>query len=195
MQRKLKLLSLLVIVFSMMCFAPTVFAAKEMFVGSGGTRIIAGTTGLGTENDPVVVDTYSELKQALEHNEVQYIILESADEVMPKVKNTSGKSMMALTAISVNGNKHLYLKGDAVFTSPPTGIINGVDDGYRSYGDFIGVNKGNSLHIDGTGSLKYKNCNIGEVNAVIENNGGTVVIHGGTLEGSFNTRAFCYSIN
>ena len=31
MQSKLKFLSMLIIVFSIMCFAPTVFGAKEMF--------------------------------------------------------------------------------------------------------------------------------------------------------------------
>ena len=87
MQSKLKFFSMLVIVISMMCIAPTVFGAKEMFVD----YVIAGTTGKGTEYDPIIVDTYAELKKALEHDDVQYITLESVDEVMPKIKNDSGK--------------------------------------------------------------------------------------------------------
>ena len=100
---------------------------------------IAGTTGTGTHGDPVICNTFKELKYALEEEEIEYIELKNAGRSTLPYKGSAGSD----SAILVVGKyKTLTITGDSEF------VANG-----QKY--LIHVPKDTILQINGDGKLQY----------------------------------------
>ena len=139
---------------------------------------IPGTTGTGTSADPVICDTFSEFKAALEHKDTLHVSLHSTKEVFALNRDKYEP------AITVAGTKYLRLSGNSEFTATAKGI--------EPLSEFIYVPPLASLTVNGnnkTDSLKYRACMNNGRNAVITNDG-TLVVNGGKLEGSYNTAVY-----
>ena len=166
-----KLLSVLFVLVMVLALVPV----------SALTAFAAG--GTGTKDDPVICSTYSDFKAAMEDPNIRFVELKNCNEILPKI---SGNELIA--AISVAGIKHLSLTGNNVFT------VSADSDGCKSYDSLLHLAVGSSMSIDGGGSLTFKaNLNNGR-NAVIYNQGGSIVIYSGTLKGSYNTAVYGMAI-
>jgi len=100
---------------------------------------IAGTTGTGTHGDPVICNTFKELKNALEEEEIEYIELKNAGRSTLPYKGSAGSD----SAILVVGKyKTLTITGDSEF------VANG-----QKY--LIHVPKNTIFQINGDGKLQY----------------------------------------
>jgi len=100
---------------------------------------IAGTTGAGEHGDPVICNTFKELKAALEEEEIKYIELKSAGKSTLPYKGSAGSDSAILV---VGKNKTLTITGDSEF------VANG-----QKY--LIHVPKDTILQINGDGKLQY----------------------------------------
>ena len=76
---------------------------------------IPGTTGWGTESDPILCDTLEEFKAAMENTNITYVIVDSFTAVLrdPVISNNS-----EISAINPRGDKVVTLNGDAVIRQP-----------------------------------------------------------------------------
>ena len=131
-----------------------------------------------TADKPAMCYSYEEFKYAMEDPNIRYVALGNVDEVMPRIDGDG-----IVTAISVNGIKHLQLLGDATFTAP-------AGDGYKTFVALLHTEQDATLTVSGNGSLKFRAVASNSYNAVIYNQGGSVIISSGTLIGSFNTAVY-----
>ena len=122
---------------------------------------ISGTTGTGTANDPVICNSFAELKAVLEWNNgsslfyVRLINLPGGSEVLPDVEREDLWDVApAITAV---GTKVLTVEGT------PTFIMKGLNE-YQEpdYSSLIQVD--GSLHVNGSGTLtlEFHGCVIHE---------------------------------
>ena len=141
---------------------------------------IAGTTGTGTVEDPVVCDTFAEFKAAMENTEIICVKLNGVSG-----SNGDMPSQASLAAaISNTTYKVLTIEGTNTFTSP----LNGMNDCL--------IWPRNDLTINGTGTLKYVHGNTGGTGAVINMASDNLLAINGnvTLEGGANGTSFGYAI-
>ena len=135
--------------------------------------------GAGSSIDnPVVCSSFDEFKYAMESEDIRYIKLGSMDETIPK---TEGEGL--IPAIAVNGIKHLTLLGNSTFTAP-------AGDGIKTVCALLHLVQNDTLTITGSGSLKFRAVANNSYNAVIYNQGGSVIINDGKLIGSYNTAVY-----
>lgn len=183
MRSKLKVLSMFVIIISMVCFAPTVFAYK--------TGDIAGTIGSGTYESPVRCDNFFELKQALENNDIKYVRLDGNFQEAIPVETDTNLGSGTTNAIKVSSEKHLILNGDASFYVP-----NFDTNKYKTIVNLLYVTS--NFEIKGEGSLTFRAFSNNASNAVVYNGCGTgktcTIQDGVDLIGSFNTESFGVAI-
>ena len=111
---------------------------------------ISGTTGKGTANDPVICNSFAELKAALELNNgsslfyVRLINLPGGSEVLPDVEREDHWDVApAITAV---GTKVLTVEGTPTFIMKGWNAYNEPD-----YSSLIQVD--GSLHVNGSGTL------------------------------------------
>ena len=131
--------------------------------------------------NPVICDTYAELKAAMEDTSVLYVQLEGCDEVMPSY---TGETLSA--GITVNGNKTLTVNGITTFTC----------GGDSRYATLMTVKGGTTLTVNGTGILYFKASLTNGYNSVIHNQGGNVIVEGNvSLRGHYNTAVYGSAIN
>lgn len=162
-----KLLALLCIVAMLATLVPTAAFAAD--------PLIEGTTGAGTESDPVIVDTYAEMKAALEYDADLYIKVVGFDhtttaggrtfrELVAGTDYTPGMNEGAII-IPSGKTKHLTIATDIICYAEATTEAN-------SMWTFI-HNRG-TLYIDGTGKLAV-NFNATSqwygINAIVLNRG------------------------
>ncbi len=165
-------------------YAKSDFVEFKMY-GGGLTETVEVTfTAQFPENagssvdNPVVCNSFAEFKYAMENEDIRYIKLGSMDETIPK---TEGEGL--IPAIAVNGIKHLTLLGDSTFTAP-------AGDGIKTVCALLHVVQNDTLTITGSGSLKFRAVANNSYNAVIYNQGGSVIIDDGKLIGSYNTAVY-----
>ena len=127
-------------------------------------------------NYPVVCNSFSEFKYAMENEDIRYVALGDINEIIPV-----GEEGL-VTAIRVNGIKNLNLLGDATFTAPAMT--------QTTYAALLHTTQNTTLNISGAGSLTFKAVANNSYNAVIYNQGGSVNIYEGTLIGSYNTAVY-----
>ena len=127
-------------------------------------------------NYPVVCSAYSEFKYAMENEDVRYVALGNVNETMPV-----GPEGL-VTAIKVSGIKNLTLLGDATFTAPAMTAT--------TYAALLHTTQNTTLNISGTGSVTFKAVANNSFNAVIYNQGGSVNISEGYIQGAYNTAVY-----
>lgn len=134
---KKRLLSLMLVVLMVMSMIPAI-SVSAVSVG--------GASGNGSQANPLVCDTFSELKAALE--------LDTAEDVYIKLINglSASETLTALSseqhAINQVGNKYLIVEGDVKYVAAKG----------SKYIDLISV--GGYLHVSGSGSITYNNKNV-----------------------------------
>ncbi|MBE6713556.1 MAG: carboxypeptidase regulatory-like domain-containing protein [Ruminococcaceae bacterium] len=141
------------------------------------TVVIPEGAGTTPEN-PVFCDSYFKFKYAMESSDILYVALGNVNETIPKIKGSG-----LIPAISVNGIKHLNVLGDATFTAP-AGAEN------KTVCALLHTTQNAQLTVTGLGSLKFRAVANNSYNAVIYNQGGSVIVDGATLIGSFNTAVY-----
>ncbi|MGN0341642.1 MAG: hypothetical protein ACI4DO_02510 [Roseburia sp.] len=188
MKRKTKRLLSLLLAFAMVLGMLPMTPMKALAYTAGD---IAGTTGAGTESDPVIVDTYAEMKAALECNADLYIKVVGFDhtttvggrtyrELVANVDYTPGMNQGAII-IPSGSTKHLTIATDIVCYGEATAEAN-------TMWTFI-HNRGN-LYIDGTGKLAVNfNATYQEngINAIVLNRGELEVSGSVTFDATQNT--------
>lgn len=172
------------------------FAVFAAFAGSASAYYhsgdILGTTGFGTKNSPIQVNTFNELKAALEHPEIDYVELGdvSGEDGLIRL-GEEGESGSVESAIVITTTKFLKLVGKAEFTRDPN---------YKKATTFIKVNDaGDSwgkLSVDGEGSLTYASIS-SEQMFFTGGDYSTLVINSGNLTCTYNksTASHCTTIN
>lgn len=128
---------------------------------SAAIETIPGTTGSGlTADDPVICDTFAELKYALEevrNNEIKYFRLMSLDETLPASKDPTGCAIIpSRPTIALGGvTKYLEVAGDAVFRAAPPAL--GYSDCLALFGVGVIPNEAgqHGLVVSGSGSITF----------------------------------------
>ena len=169
-----RLLSALLCLVMVLTLLPTV-----AFAYTAGE--IPGTTGVGTSDDPVEVDTFVEFKAAMENTEITHVKLvdlATPGEVIP------AQAVLA-AAVSNMTAKTLIVDGNVTFYSPLGG------------GNDCLIWPRANLTIEGTGKLEYKHGNTGGSGAVVSMTShvtltvdGDVTLAGGAHGGSFGRAIF-----
>ena len=172
-----RILSILLCLVMVMGLFPTMAFAAD---GSGAT------TGSGTAIDPYRVSTYAEMKRLLETRASYYIIVDGMDndsayEREPIRRLIAGRdyeSTEPAIDIPSGANHHLEIATDIWFMTDK-------QDGDKNiFGRLIDVERGSSLEITGTGSLRVEVNTLVATNAIICNWGGKLTIDGSvTLSG------------
>ena len=78
---------------------------------------IAGTTGAGTHGDPVICNTFDELKAALENQEITYIELKDARSTLPYKKKEDLDSTILVRTQQEDKSKILTITGNSEFVA------------------------------------------------------------------------------
>lgn len=174
-----KLFSLLLMLMLMLTLMPTTaFAYTE--------GEIAGTTGSGTESDPVIVDNFAELKAAMTRSDIQYVQLNSPyeghEELLPEMTTYD----VAIRVTRTGTPKTLILNGDSTFICS-----------FKSTYDFLlGVT--GDLTIKGNGKLGFRAVLSEGVNSVVRvEGGGTLTVNdpNTTLKGDINSAVYGTAIS
>lgn len=153
--------------------------------------LIEGTTGIGTESDPVIVDTYAEMKAALEYDADLYIKVVGFDhtttsggrtyrELVAGTDYTPGMNKGAII-IPSGKTKHLTIATDIVCYAEATTEANSV---------WTFIHNRGTLYIDGTGKLAVNfNATYQEngINAIVLNRGELEVSGSVTFDATQNT--------
>ncbi|MBQ3069318.1 MAG: InlB B-repeat-containing protein [Clostridia bacterium] len=149
---KKRILSLLLAALMLVGLVPmSTFAAGSPVVN------IPDTTGTGlSAEDPIVCNSFAELKAVLEYDGTVYVRLESGtgfDEVLPEPSSSSDN------AITMIGTKYLELQGFGKYDSR----------GSTKYNAFMQIN--GALTISGNGGITYKhNSRFGDGAVLLLNN-------------------------
>ena len=146
----------------------------------------SGVTGSGTASNPYRVSTYADMKSLLETRASYYIIVvgmdnNSANEGKPIRRLIAGKDFTSkepAIEIPSGANHHLEIATDIWFMTDP-------QDGDKNiFGRLIDLDRGSSLEITGTGSIRVEVNTLVASNAIICNWGGELTIDGSvTLSG------------
>ena len=169
--KKKRILSLILAVSMMICMMPAM--SMTAFAYTEGD--ISGTTGIGTESDPVIVDTYAEMKAALECEDDLYIKVVGFDhtttaggrtyrELVAGTDYTPGMNQGAII-IPSGKTKHLTIATDIICYAEAATEANSMWTFIHNLG---------TLYIDGTGKLAV-NFNATSqwygINAIVLNRG------------------------
>ncbi len=134
---------------------------------------ISGTTGLGTEESPVCVNTALELKQALEHSEITYVrVTNTISERLSESPNC-GWNTLNNYYIAVSTNKILQIDATVYLYSEYA------SEDSEKLSSLITVTGGATLTLTGDGKLQseFAGSDSG-VKAVVNVHKGTLVANG-----------------
>ena len=153
------------------------FAAFAAFAGSASAYTegdIDGTTGTGTENDPIQVNTFSELKAALENTEIMHVELGDVSGEAGYIYNDKSAIVDGQDygpyGILPKGTKFLNLVGNSTFMA--TSGIRGL------------ILSSENLVVSGSGTLKFAPSTggaLGQMNTTIYGVKGFLHITSGTI--------------
>ena len=172
-----RILSILLCLVMVMGLFPTMAFAAD---GSGAT------TGSGTKSDPYCVSTYAEMKRLLQTRASYYIRVvgmdnDSTNEGVPIRRLIAGRdfeSKEPAIDIPSGANHHLEIATKIWF------VTDKQDGDKNIFGRLIDVERGSSLEITGTGSIRVEVNTLVASNAIICNWGGELTIDGSvTLSG------------
>ena len=176
MMRK-RILSILLCLVMVVGLFPTMAFAAD---GSGAT------TGRGTKSDPYCVSTYAEMKRLLEKPASSYIKVVGMDNdsdnvgvpIRRLIAGRDFESTEPAIDIPYGANHHLEIATNIWFVADP------LDEDKNIFGRLIDLERGSSLEITGTGSLRVEVNALTVKNAIIDNWGGELTIDGSvTLNG------------
>ena len=173
MMRK-RILSILLCLVMVAGLFPTMAFAAD---GSGAT------TGSGTKRDPYCVSTYAEMKRLLETPASYYIKVvgmdnDATNDGVPVHRLIAGRdfeSKEPAIDIPYGANHHLEIATKIWFITDP------MDGDKNIFGRLIDVERGSSLEITGTGSLRVEVNTLVATNAIICNWGGELTIDGSVV--------------
>ena len=173
MMRK-RILSILLCLVMVAGLFPTMAFAAD---GSGAT------TGSGTKSDPYCVSTYAEMKRLLQTRASYYIKVvgmdnDATNDGVPVRVLVAGKDFVSTEpAIDIpsGANHHLEIATKIWF------ITKEQDGDENIFGRLIDVERGSSLEITGTGSLRVEVNTLVATNAIICNWGGELTIDGSVV--------------
>ena len=144
------------------------------------------TTGSGTKSDPYCVSTYAEMKRLLQTRASYYIKVvgmdnDATNDGVPVRVLVAGKDFVSTEpAIDIpsGANHHLEIATKIWF------ITKEQDGDKNIFGRLIDVERGSSLEVTGTGSIRVEVNTLVATNAIICNWGGELTIDGSvTLNG------------
>ncbi len=133
---------------------------------------ISGTTGLGTEESPVCVDTALELKQALEHSEITYVLV--TNNIRQGINGDShGWNTLNNYFIAISSDKTLITDYDVLVYSS---LLGGITPQLTS---FIAISGNATLTLEGSGSIlsEFAGNDTG-IKSTIYVNSGKLVVNG-----------------
>ena len=167
----------------LLCLVMVVGLFPTIAFAAGGS---GATTGSGTKSDPYRVSTYAEMKRLLQTRASYYIIVDGMDnnsayEGEPIRRLIAGRdyeSTEPAIVIPSGANHHLEIATEIWFMTDE-------QDGDKNiFGRLIDVERGSSLEITGTGTLRVEVNTLVATNAIICNWGGELTIDGSvTLSG------------
>ena len=167
----------------LLCFVMVVGLFPTMAFAADGS---GATTGSGTKSDPYCVSTYDEMKSLLQTPASYYIKVvgmdnDSSDGGVPTRRLMAGRdfeSTKAAIDIPYGAHHHLEIATEIWFDTDP-------QDGDKNiFSRLIDLERGSSLEITGTGSLRVEVNALAVKNAIIDNWGGELTIDGSvTLNG------------
>ena len=169
-----RILSILLCLVMVVGLFPTMAVAAD---GSGAT------TGSGTKRDPYCVSTYAEMKRLLQTRASYYIKVvgmdnDATNDGVPVRVLVAGKDFVSTEpAIDIpsGANHHLEIATKIWF------ITKEQDGDKNIFGRLIDVERGSSLEITGTGSLRVEVNTLVATNAIICNWGGELTIDGSVV--------------
>ena len=169
-----RILSILLCLVMVVGLFPTMAVAAD---GSGAT------TGSGTKSDPYCVSTYAEMKRLLETPASYYIKVvgmdnDATNDGVPVHRLIAGRdfeSKEPAIDIPYGANHHLEIATKIWFITDP------MDGDKNIFGRLIDVERGSSLEITGTGSLRVEVNTLVATNAIICNWGGELTIDGSVV--------------
>ena len=169
-----RILSILLCLVMVVGLIPTMAFAAD---GSGAT------TGSGTKRDPYCVSTYAEMKRLLETPASYYIKVvgmdnDATNDGVPVHRLIAGRdfeSKEPAIDIPYGANHHLEIATKIWFITDP------MDGDKNIFGRLIDVERGSSLEITGTGSLRVEVNTLVATNAIICNWGGELTIDGSVV--------------
>lgn len=141
------------------------------------------TTGSGTKSDPYCVSTYAEMKSLLQTQASYYIRVVGMDNdaindgvpVRVLVAGRDFESKEPAIDIPSGANHHLEIATKIWFITDP------MDGDTNIFGRLIDLERGSSLEITGTGSLRVEVNTLVATNAIICNWGGELTIDGSVV--------------
>ena len=168
-----RILSILLCLVMVVGLFPTMASADD----SGAT------TGSGTKSDPYCVSTYAEMKRLLQTRASYYIKVvgmdnDATNDGVPVRVLVAGKDFVSTEpAIDIpsGANHHLEIATKIWF------ITKEQDGDKNIFGRLIDVERGSSLEITGTGSLRVEVNTLVATNAIICNWGGELTIDGSVV--------------
>ena len=170
----------------LLCLVMVVGLFPTMAFAAGGS---GATTGSGTKSDPYCVSTYAEMKRLLQTRASYYIKVvgmdnDATNDDVPVRRLIAGRdfeSKKPAIDIPSGANHHLEIATKIWFITDP------MDGDKNIFGRLIDVERGSSLEITGTGSLRVEVNTLVATNAIICNWGGELTIDGSvTLNGIQN---------
>ena len=169
-----RILSILLCLVMVVGLFPTMAVAAD---GSGAT------TGSGTKSDPYCVSTYAEMKRLLQTQASYYIKVvgmdnDATNDGVPVHRLIAGRdfeSKEPAIDIPSGANHHLEIATKIWFITDP------MDGDKNIFGRLIDVERGSSLEITGTGSLRVEVNTLVATNAIICNWGGELTIDGSVV--------------
>ena len=143
-------------------------------------------SGIGTQDDPVICNSYKDLKYAMKRSEFRYIKLNSVAGSLGYIYATHPAGSI-WEGVTVKDEKTLILNGSSTFTAM-TGSGNAVDR-------LIHVDPTGSLTIKGSGTIKFRAALSNGSNAVLYNQGNTIIDSSNVnLNGAYNTATYGMAI-
>ena len=164
----------------LLCLVMVVGLFPTMALAADGSD---ATTGSGTKRDPYCVSTYAEMKRLLQTRASYYIKVvgmdnDATNDGVPVRVLVAGKDFVSTEpAIDIpsGANHHLEIATKIWF------ITKEQDGDENIFGRLIDVERGSSLEITGTGSLRVEVNTLVATNAIICNWGGELTIDGSVV--------------
>ena len=164
----------------LLCLVMVVGLFPTMALAANGS---GATTGSGTKSDPYCVSTYAEMKRLLQTQASYYIKVvgmdnDATNDGVPVHRLIAGRdfeSTKPAIDIPSGANHHLEIATKIWFITDP------MDGDKNIFGRLIDVERGSSLEITGTGSLRVEVNTLVATNAIICNWGGELTIDGSVV--------------
>lgn len=170
-----KILSILLAVMMVVGMIPA--TAIPASAADEATCPIEGATGMGTEEDPIIVDTYEELKAAMWLDDEIFVLVEEGTyiEVPECIESIDNEKLKVLTVNGTLSGEESLLR----FKSPTIIQGNGKIHCSNSYCIVVGVSDETTIKGDLTFESDHNNGDITHIIGV--SSSGTLVIEGGTF--------------